>query len=175
MAILGLNYYLAKLPKSDRIGRFWPGILIAINMLILLSNDRFDGYRYASLYHGFDILVSDLPCFEGGLIMTGLRVGPMGRYLTSLARKLQHHHVEIGILRARPSLAAIDSRAYRSKYASVRQAIDYQSPADYRKRVSTSLPEEDYNFVDFVCYCLYPPLYIAGPIITFNDFIWQVS
>jgi hypothetical protein len=29
--------------------------------------------------------------------------------------------------------------------------------------------------LNFFAYCLYPPLYIAGPIITFNDFIWQVS
>jgi D-alanyl-lipoteichoic acid acyltransferase DltB (MBOAT superfamily) len=47
-------------------------------------------------------------------------------------------------------------------------------PEDYRKRVSTSLPENEYSLLNFVAYCLYPPLYIAGPIITFNDFIWQV-
>lgn len=49
-----------------------------------------------------------------------------------------------------------------------------QSPSDYRKRVSTSLSEDEYSFINFVGYCLYPPLYIAGPIITFNDFTWQV-
>lgn len=25
-----------------------------------------------------------------------------------------------------------------------------------------------------MAYGLYPPLYIAGPIMTFNDFLWQV-
>jgi D-alanyl-lipoteichoic acid acyltransferase DltB (MBOAT superfamily) len=47
-------------------------------------------------------------------------------------------------------------------------------PEDYRKRVSTSLPENEYSLLNFIAYCLYPPLYIAGPIMTFNDFIWQV-
>jgi D-alanyl-lipoteichoic acid acyltransferase DltB (MBOAT superfamily) len=47
-------------------------------------------------------------------------------------------------------------------------------PEDYRKRVSTSLPEDEYSLLNFIAYCLYPPLYIAGPIMTFNDFIWQV-
>ena len=32
-----------------------------------------------------------------------------------------------------------------------------------------------YGLINYVAYCLYPPLYIAGPIMTFNDFIWQVS
>ena len=42
-----------------------------------------------------------------------------------------------------------------------------------RPRVSHSL--EFYSFPLFIIYVLYPPLYIAGPIMTFNDFIWQVS
>jgi D-alanyl-lipoteichoic acid acyltransferase DltB (MBOAT superfamily) len=41
--------------------------------------------------------------------------------------------------------------------------------------VTRSLTEEDYSLINFLAYCLYPPLYIAGPIITFNDFVWQVS
>lgn len=35
-------------------------------------------------------------------------------------------------------------------------------------------PNESYAFANYVAYILYPPLYIAGPIITFNDFLWQV-
>lgn len=45
---------------------------------------------------------------------------------------------------------------------------------EYRKRVTTSLPEEEYSLLNYFAYCLYPPLYIAGPIVTFNDFVWQV-
>jgi len=32
-----------------------------------------------------------------------------------------------------------------------------------------------YTLLNYIAYILYPPLYIAGPIITFNDFLWQVS
>jgi D-alanyl-lipoteichoic acid acyltransferase DltB (MBOAT superfamily) len=32
-----------------------------------------------------------------------------------------------------------------------------------------------YSYMNYIAYVLYPPLYIAGPIITFNDFMWQVS
>ncbi|KAK4688045.1 membrane-bound O-acyltransferase GUP1 2, partial [Tremellales sp. Uapishka_1] len=55
-----------------------------------------------------------------------------------------------------------------------RTAEPVEPPADYRKRVSQSLPQEEYSYINYVAYCLYPPLYIAGPIITFNDFIWQL-
>ena len=33
---------------------------------------------------------------------------------------------------------------------------------------------DTYTYMNYVAYLLYPPLYIAGPIITFNDFMWQV-
>ncbi|GFZ47191.1 Glycerol uptake protein 1 [Saitozyma sp. JCM 24511] len=50
-----------------------------------------------------------------------------------------------------------------------------ETPSDYRNRVTRSLTEEDYSLINFLAYCLYPPLYIAGPIITFNDFVWQLK
>jgi hypothetical protein len=33
----------------------------------------------------------------------------------------------------------------------------------------------EYNFINFTIYILYAPLYIAGPIITFNDFILRYA
>ncbi|KAI9001460.1 MBOAT-domain-containing protein [Trametes punicea] len=41
-----------------------------------------------------------------------------------------------------------------------------------RPRVSHAL--EFYSFPAYIAYVLYPPLYIAGPIMTFNDFMWQL-
>ncbi|KAI0763345.1 MBOAT-domain-containing protein [Trametes elegans] len=41
-----------------------------------------------------------------------------------------------------------------------------------RPRVSHS--REYYTFANYIAYVLYPPLYIAGPIMTFNDFLWQL-
>jgi len=46
---------------------------------------------------------------------------------------------------------------------------------DYKARVKDSLLEKDYNFFNYLIYLLYVPLYLAGPIITFNDFIYQVN
>jgi D-alanyl-lipoteichoic acid acyltransferase DltB (MBOAT superfamily) len=43
-----------------------------------------------------------------------------------------------------------------------------------RLRRSTAHPPGVYNFTNYLAYAIYPPLYIAGPIMTFNDFMWQV-
>ena len=42
-----------------------------------------------------------------------------------------------------------------------------------KARISQHLPQQLYNFLYFVSYCFYPPLYIAGPIISFNNFTAQ--
>ncbi len=44
-----------------------------------------------------------------------------------------------------------------------------------RQRQTAPLPLSDYNFINYIAYVDYAPLLIAGPIITFNDYIYQVS
>jgi len=44
-----------------------------------------------------------------------------------------------------------------------------------RQRASNSHPLAYYTFMNYLAYTLYAPLYIAGPIMTFNDFYWQVG
>ncbi|PWW73780.1 MBOAT-domain-containing protein [Tuber magnatum] len=42
-----------------------------------------------------------------------------------------------------------------------------------RDRIDTPAAMEDYGFFNYLAYVLYSPLYLAGPIITFNDFAHQ--
>ena len=42
-----------------------------------------------------------------------------------------------------------------------------------RERVSISADPRDYNFRNYVAYAIYAPLYLTGPIMTFNDYIAQ--
>jgi D-alanyl-lipoteichoic acid acyltransferase DltB (MBOAT superfamily) len=32
-----------------------------------------------------------------------------------------------------------------------------------------------YSYLNYLSYALYPPLYLAGPIMSFNDYVWQVG
>jgi D-alanyl-lipoteichoic acid acyltransferase DltB (MBOAT superfamily) len=43
-----------------------------------------------------------------------------------------------------------------------------------KKRASVFHSRATYTFLNYLAYALYAPLYIAGPILTFNDFMWQV-
>ena len=49
-----------------------------------------------------------------------------------------------------------------------------QKPTE-KLRVTVPHGDEHFSALNYVAYVLYPPLYIAGPIMTFNDFMWQVS
>jgi hypothetical protein len=42
------------------------------------------------------------------------------------------------------------------------------------ERLVEKHPTEMYSYMNYLSYVLYPPLYIAGPIMTFNDYLWQV-
>ncbi|KAK6465181.1 MBOAT, membrane-bound O-acyltransferase family-domain-containing protein [Scheffersomyces coipomensis] len=44
---------------------------------------------------------------------------------------------------------------------------------DDRQRLEAPLPLGEYNFLNYIAYLTYTPLFIAGPIITFNDYIYQ--
>jgi hypothetical protein len=61
LVILALNYKLAKMKKSGVVERFWPGMVIVGNMLVLFLNERNDGYRFAHLHGAFEVVVSYSP------------------------------------------------------------------------------------------------------------------
>lgn len=42
-----------------------------------------------------------------------------------------------------------------------------------KARMNVILPIEDYSIVNYLAYMIYTPLFIAGPIITFNDYVFQ--
>ena len=44
---------------------------------------------------------------------------------------------------------------------------------DDKGRLNAPLPLEDYNAFNYLAYVTYAPLFIAGPIVTFNDYIYQ--
>lgn len=58
LAILGGNYWAATRRKGGLMERFWPGLVIVGNMLILFLNERNDGYRFGHLHGAFEVLVS---------------------------------------------------------------------------------------------------------------------
>lgn len=57
-----------------------------------------------------------------------------------------------------------------------REDGDYAAAtASHRTRCSRPHPHSEYNLSNYLAYVLYPPLFIAGPIMTFNDFTAQLA
>lgn len=54
-------------------------------------------------------------------------------------------------------------------------SLKTNSPVTHKQRTTIAHPLGMYGFSNYLTYLWYPPLYIAGPIMTFNDFTWQVS
>ncbi|KAG8864787.1 glycerol transporter [Tulasnella sp. 330] len=54
------------------------------------------------------------------------------------------------------------------------KATESVSPADEKERVKTSHGLDEYSLINYFAYAIYPPLYIAGPIMSFNNFMWQM-
>lgn len=44
-----------------------------------------------------------------------------------------------------------------------------------RERLTAPLKQEEYSFLNYLSYLLYAPLFIGGPIVTFNDYIYQAN
>ena len=55
-----------------------------------------------------------------------------------------------------------------------KKEADITSLSD-RDRIEYSCQKQDYSFLNYLAYVLYSPLYLAGPIITFNYYISQVQ
>lgn len=91
-------------------------------------------------------------------------------------------HASLGALDSMDGMLSWEISFNFSVLRIVSFALDYHwrsvppsnAAADYRSRVTQSHPEEEYTFLYYLAYILYPPTYIAGPILTFNDFMWQL-
>ncbi|KAI0729251.1 MBOAT-domain-containing protein [Fomitopsis betulina] len=131
--------------KKTKGSKLNPLLTWIFNGIILFANERNEGYRYAVLHPSLEILDS-VP-------------GIYPRW-----------HVSFNITMLR--LVSFNMDYY--------WACNKAGPSDpgsfltdkQRPTVRHSL--ETYSYVNYIAYVLYPPLYIAGPIMTFNDFMWQI-
>ncbi|KAG8784269.1 glycerol transporter [Serendipita sp. 397] len=140
-AIIVINYLLAKRLGGLRIA---PIILWTVNLLILFSNEYYDGYRFSSIHPSLD-------------------------YLDTYRGAYPRWHITFNIAMLRLLSFSLDYH-----WACGRESAQLSSvPMNARQRSSNPHSLASYNFINYVAYTLYPPLYIAGPIMTFNDFYWQ--
>ncbi|KAJ2393295.1 glycerol transporter [Coemansia sp. RSA 2559] len=150
--ILGLtlgNYALAKTVG----GRRWaPLVFWAYNMGMLFANENYRGYEF-------------------GLIAERLA------WLDEWRGILRRWDVTFNLTMLRMVSFAMD---YHWRLCQERiltpQQVDALSAGQQSEkgRIEHSCVAADYSFANYWAYLMYPPLYLTGPIITFNNFIAQM-
>ncbi|KAK3828402.1 MAG: putative glycerol transporter [Benniella sp.] len=145
-AIVSMNYMIAKAGGG---AKWMPIATWVYNLAILFLNEAYDGYRFADLHES--------------LAWLDQNKGMNSRWDVTF---------NITMLR----LVSFNMDYYWT-FNTHREIFmdDYdKAPQTDKDRVKKSAFAGDYCFTYYLAYALYAPLYIAGPIITFNDFISQL-
>ncbi|KAJ7266595.1 MBOAT, membrane-bound O-acyltransferase family-domain-containing protein [Mycena rebaudengoi] len=118
------------------------------NGAVLVMNDRYGGYRFG-------------------------RIIPSLAYLDSFDGIYPRWHISFNITMLR--LLSFSMDYYWAVKRSTYNADEIQTPSklDEKQRQTMTHPDSMYSYLNYISYVLYPPLYLAGPIMTFNDYIWQ--
>ncbi|ORX97731.1 MBOAT-domain-containing protein [Basidiobolus meristosporus CBS 931.73] len=147
LSIISVNYWIAKSFKKSRLN---PVLTWVFNMAILFANEKYSGYRYS--------MISNKLAF-------------MDEY----SGLVQHWYVLFNISMLR--MVSFNMDYYWSLSDSSRASLlpsTAVEPTNEKERVNTPCSPSDYNYIYYLAYILYTPLFLAGPIITFNNFISQV-
>ncbi|POR35483.1 Glycerol uptake protein 1 [Tolypocladium paradoxum] len=159
LAILCVNYQIAmKLPRASI-----PAVTWVFNISTLFANELCEGYRLA-------VLASFVAPAGSALVQWGAWLDGYGGLLSRWEVLFN-----ITILR----LVSFNMDYYwsidkRSANSLEKKQLD---PANLSERDRISIPADvgDFTFRNYVAYAVYAPLYLAGPILTFNDYVSQLK
>lgn len=154
LLILAINYGLTKALGGARVA---PAVAFAFNIGALFAVHWNDGFEYSRISPALSVLEvfkGLLPRWQINFNITMLR-------LVSFA--MDYHWAK--------READAGGQAGRGMSEVVRE----EREATYRERTRLTQHLEEYSVGKYLLYALYPPLFIAGPIMTFNDFASQLG
>ncbi|KAI1193546.1 MBOAT, membrane-bound O-acyltransferase family-domain-containing protein [Nemania serpens] len=162
LTILYINYQVATtLPR-----KYVPVASWVFNIGTLFTNELCKGYKFKDL-------ASILSIFLPGGSADGLVT--WGGWLDSYGGLMSRWEILFNITVLR--LISFNLDYYwsldRRSASPVEKQLDPSSLSE-RDRVSTPAQPKDFSFRNYVAYAIYAPLYLTGPIITFNDYISQL-
>lgn len=145
LAISTANYGLTTTLGSSRISTF---VIWAFNVLTLFAVHYYDGFQYGDIAESL-------------------------RWMDDWTGLLPRWQINFNISMLRLVSFALDY--HWSQLKKENQHSDSRGPiADARERADTPVDGSDYNMLLYLLYIFYPPLFIAGPIVSFNDFTHQL-
>ncbi|KAI4281093.1 MAG: hypothetical protein L6R35_005747 [Caloplaca aegaea] len=167
LVILYANFTIAKgLPRS-----YVPLATWVFNIGILFANELCNGYPYAGI-------AQLLGAGNGALGALSDQKAPQnwGALLDSYGGLLARWEILFNITVLRLISFNLDYCWSLNRLGGSpleKKQLD-QSMLSERNRVDIPAKSEDYSFRNYFAYVLYSPLYLTGPILTFNDFISQL-
>ncbi|CAL3972291.1 unnamed protein product [Diplocarpon coronariae] len=164
LAILWANYSIAtRLPRN-----YVPYATWLFNVGILFANELCEGYQFAQLA-AYIFPLNGQPS-----------VGPMHRW----AQWLDDHGGIIPRWEVLFNLTVLRLISFNLDYYWAQERRS-GSPIEKKQLDPTNLSERDrisipaaaseFSFRNYIAYAVYAPLYLTGPIITFNDYISQLK
>ncbi|TGJ86681.1 hypothetical protein E0Z10_g2079 [Xylaria hypoxylon] len=167
LTILYLNYQVATtLPRKSVPVATW-----VFNIGILFANDLCNGFKFKDIA---SVLGGGL---SGGLINeSNSGLVNWGRWLDSYGGLMSRWEILFNITVLR--LISFNLDYYwsldRRSYSPIEKKQLDPSSLSERDRISIPAQSKDFSFRNYVAYAIYAPLYLTGPIITFNDYISQL-
>lgn len=163
LLILYLNYSLSKkLPKE-----YIPTATWVFSIGVLFANELCRGYSFGRIYS----FVFPQPLSEDGLTAVN-----WGTWLDGYGGLIPRWEVLFNFTVLRLISFNMDyywSLQLRNGSPVEKKQLDLSNLSE-RDRVSAPAKNGDYSFRNYFAYVLYSPLYLTGPIITFNDYISQL-
>lgn len=186
--ILYINYQIAtKLPRQ-----YVPAATWVFNICTLFANEIFDGYRLRNLAAvlsppqpmGANIHGADTPLME------------WGKWLDSFGGVVARWEVLFNITVLRLISFNLDYYWSRDKTQAGIFEVSFYTQAPYLRECAANMPKKkqldpanlsekdrisipadvkEYSFRNYMAYAIYAPLYLTGPIMTFNDYISQAK
>ncbi|KKZ64881.1 hypothetical protein EMCG_09258 [[Emmonsia] crescens] len=165
LAILAINYNIAtKLPRNKIPAATW-----IFNIGILFANELSNGYHYADIARVLTLASSVSGAGEDNILVS------CGKWLDSCGGLIPRWDILFNLTVLRLISFNLDyywSLDYRSTSPIEKKQLD-PSALSERDRVSIPAHRSAFNSTNYFAYVLYSPLYLTGPIITFNDYISQ--
>ncbi|KAI9744552.1 MAG: glycerol transporter [Claussenomyces sp. TS43310] len=163
VSILYLNFCIAtRLPKQHVPIMTW-----AFNVGILFANELCAGYHFASIVEFMS------PTGQEG----AEKMPNWGTWMDSHGGIMPRWEILFNITVLRLISFNMDYYWSLDRRAASPMEKKQLDPANLSERDRISLPADtkDYSFRNYIAYILYGPLYLTGPIITFNDYISQLK
>ncbi|EDN07191.1 conserved hypothetical protein [Histoplasma mississippiense (nom. inval.)] len=153
LAILTINYNIAtKLPRNRIPVATW-----VFNIGILFANELSNGYPYVNLARMLTWTSSASTTGQVNVLVS------FGKWLDSCGGLIPRWDILFNLT---------NTNSGPLPNAQKKKQLD-PSALSERDRVSIPAHRSAFNFTNYVAYALYSPLYLTGPIVTFNDYISQ--